>query len=275
MITESDVVQGTSQWVQWWVDQRQSKLRQHMSHTMSMNPFLMPVLFEFHSVQTLHELFEITIASHLVHGHSTGFGKLIDEKILPNVFKTEKLDARFRLTNIPYHDSCFDEIDHLIHRTDGKTDLLSLKASRWTIQLTMAVQLNAAFNEILSRYPDDFNSIVVGVFYGTEQELTDKYRILRGINTGKNHNVFDLRTRVFVNAGVDFWSWLNDGERKTQDWVLKGILKGVKESRCREITKALLVDFEKVLRKEYDQYTRADTPDVNWQSLLHRINGSP
>ncbi len=63
-------------------------------------------------------------------------------------------------------------------------ELLSLKAGKWTIQLTMAMQLNTSFNEIITNHPGLCKKIIVGVFYGKADDLTDKYEILRGIKPG-------------------------------------------------------------------------------------------
>ena len=217
-----EVVNETSKWIQWWVNQRKGKLKNHLSGTMSVNPFMLPVIFDIHNISSFEELGELLIGSHLMTGHSTGFGKLVDEKILPNVFKTIKLDKAYRSKHSPLHKSMFDEIDHIIELPNGKNSLLSLKAGKWTIQLTMAVQLNKSFEEILSNHGDIYEKIVVGVFYGKKDDLTDKYDILRGINRGANHDVTDLTEHVDVCSGAEFWKWINNGEEKTQDWVMEG-----------------------------------------------------
>lgn len=244
MRTKEQVINGCSSATIWWVAERKKKLREHLNETMSVNPFLLPILFELHSLSSLHELNELLVASHLMTGHATGFGKLMDEKILPNVFGTTKLDAKLRASRKPLNESCFDEVDHLLHR-HGKTDLLSLKAGKWTIQLTMAVQLNAAFDEIIRKHGQVFGDIAVGVFYGNKDGLTDKYDILRGINRGKNHSVVDLTSRVHVYAGREFWAWLNGGERETQKWVLQGIKEGLAKDNSRKECAQLLANFEK------------------------------
>ena len=128
---------------------------------MSINPFLMPFIFEYHDLDGFEGLVDLVNGKHLLSGHDTGFGKLIDEKILPYVFGAQKLDKNFRASTPPYIESYFNEIDHIITRDDGSKELLSLKAGRWTIQLTMAQQLNHAFNEILSRHGDVIDKIVV------------------------------------------------------------------------------------------------------------------
>ena len=201
MKDQATVVSKVKYWAKWWMAQRKKKLEDQLSETMSINPFIMPFLFDYHNLSSLGDLVDLIVASHLMTGHATGFGKLVDEKILPHVFDTTKLDATYRKNHRPFHESCFDEIDHLIIREDGAKQLLSLKAGKWTIQLTMAVQLNAAFHEILNRYPFTADEIVVGVFYGKQEDLTDKYDILRGINRGANHQVMDITDHVYVYSG--------------------------------------------------------------------------
>lgn len=271
---KSDVVAEVKKLMTWWIDQRQNKLVGELTDTMSVNPFLLPFLVEYHSLSSLSELFNLVIASHLITGHNTGFGKLIDEKILPEVFGTTKLTKEFRRENKPFSDSCFDEIDHIVKKSSGKIELLSLKAGRWTIQLTMAVQLNYAFKEIITKYPELFESIDVGVFYGTADKLTDKYDILRGINRGAIHDVADLRDRVYVHVGADFWSWINNGEAQTQDWVLAGILEGLKESRIRKVNKDLLRSFEAAVSKKLDIDSTKQINEDDWFRLLEKINGT-
>lgn len=269
---KNDIVQGTATWIAWWTEQRKRKLREELSDTMTINPFLLPIIFELHNISDFGELSDFLVGSHLMIGHSTGFGKLIDEKILPQVFGTEKLTAGYRRSNYPFINPCFNEIDHIIHRDNGDIDLLSLKAGRWTIQLTMAMQLNHAFNEILTDFGNDFSQVVVGVFYGRAETLTDKYDILRGINRGAHHNVIDLTDRVFVYAGREFWAWLNDGIEDTQDWLLEGIQEGISRSNPREEGGQLLESFNRSVSRLYQRYIRQDGT-VAWDELLRDING--
>lgn len=272
MRNKLEVINNVKSWSKWWVGQRKKKLEEQLNETMSINPFLMPFLFDYHDLASLDDLVDLIIASHLMTGHATGFGKLIDEKILPNVFGTKKLDATHRAANLPLNNSCFDEIDHYIIRENGVRQLLSLKAGRWTIQLTMAVQLNAAFHEILENHGDVVDEIVVGVFYGKKADLTDKYDILRGINRGANHNVIDLTHRVSVYSGREFWSWLNDGEHETQEWVLEGIIEALKEEKIHETASALLKKFKDSVVEKYEDDIR-DGDELNWFKLLKKING--
>ncbi|MBK6895737.1 MAG: restriction endonuclease [Alphaproteobacteria bacterium] len=271
-MNQGEVITGTSTWVSWWIEQRKHKLREQLSDTMSVNPFILPILFDLHDIDNFEELTGFIVGSHLMVGHNTGFGKLIDEKILPKVFGTQKLDKDYRKNNPPFVDSCFNEIDHVIRRKDGSTDLLSLKAGKWTIQLSMAQQLNHAFNEILKKYGNKFNEISVGVFYGTKETLTDKYDILRGINRGAKHNVIDLTDRVSVYAGREFWTWLNEGEKQTQDWILRGIIDGVSKSNTRKEGGALLEKYSKHISQKYQHFLNSDGT-FDWKSLLESING--
>jgi len=271
---KEDVIKKVKRLILWWMNQRQNKLVDELTDTMSINPFLLPFIVEYHSLSSLSELFNLVIASHLITGHNTGFGKLIDEKVLPEVFGSTKLSKKFRAENEPFIDSCFDEIDHIIKKPNGKIELLSLKAGRWTIQLTMAVQLNYAFKEIVTKYPKLFESINVGVFYGTADRLTDKYDILRGINRGAVHKVTDLQGKVHVHVGADFWSWINNGEAQTQEWILAGILEALKESNIQKINKDLLSSFEVAVSKKLNIDSNKKINKKDWFNLLEKINGT-
>ncbi|MBP7510173.1 MAG: hypothetical protein KA807_20345 [Prolixibacteraceae bacterium] len=272
MKDKKTIVSNVKHWTKWWTVQRKRKLEEQLNETMSINPFMMPFLFDYHDLSNIEELVDLIVASHLMTGHATGFGKLIDEKILPNVFDTKKLDSQFRKETKPFNESCFDEIDHLVLRSNGSKQLLSLKAGRWTIQLTMAVQLNKAFNEIINRYSSKYNKIVVGVFYGKDDELTDKYEILRGINRGANHDVINLSNSVEVYSGKNFWSWLNDGQDATQEWVMQGIIEALKEEKIHETASALLNRFKEGVVTKYESDIKTDGV-IDWYKLLRKING--
>ena len=273
MKTKQEVIDGVKTCTSWWIEQRRKKLEDQLTETMSVNPFLMPFLFDYHNLENFEHLADLIIASHLMTGHNTGFGKLIDEKVLPRVFDAQKLDAKFRITTPPFNEACFDEIDHLVKRPDGNLELLSLKAGKWTIQLTMAVQLNRAFSEILEKHPDLATDISVGVFYGKKDGLTDKYDLITGVNRGANHDLFDLRERVHVYAGRDFWKWLNEGDDHTQEWVLEGILEALAEEKINESATALLEKFKSGVVEKYDSEIRNDDGEVDWKKLLTMING--
>jgi len=271
-MNRQDVRDGTKRWVKWWIGQRLAKLEGQLSETMAVNPFLMPFLFEFHGMGSFNDLIGMLVAGHLLVGHNTGFGKLIDEKILPDVFGTTRLSSEYRRRQPPFAESCFDEIDHIVRRDDGATELLSLKAGRWTIQLTMAVQLNTAFNRILAEFGGTCDRIVVGVSYGKRETLTDKFDILRGINRGAPHDVTDLTDRVFVYAGKDFWQWLSGGIPETQDWVLEGIMGALEEVQPRGITRGLLDEYVDSVTAKYEQPSGSQLM-MSWVELLHEING--
>ncbi len=272
LVAREIIIERVAQDTKWVIDQRMDKLRQEMHDTMSVSPFLIPILFDLHSAISFEELGDLLLAGHLMIGHTTSFGKLIDEKVLPGAFGAKKLDAKYRRLNPPLKESCFNEIDHLVQRPEGKPALLSLKASRWTINLSGAKALNAAFAEILHDYSDQYDEIVVGIFNGTLAGLSDKYDILRGINRGKNHDVIDVQANVQVLAGKDFWAWMNGGEPLTQEWILDGILEGLKRANCREESKKLLKGYTNAFNRFYAQSINSDG-SVNWHHLLAMING--
>jgi len=276
---KNTIKSGVSQEVIWWLGERHKKLVDLRHETMSVNPFLIPLIFGIHQFKNFDELSEFLVSSHLYTGYATGFGKLIDEKILPKVFGTIKLDKANR-SHDPFSNHVFDEIDHVIlPKQNSPAKLLSLKAGRWTIQLTMAVQLNRSFDELIklrdsnSLDPFNFDEIAVGVFYGTKDTLTDKYDILRGINRGANHNVYEIMDHVNVYAGREFWAWLNHGETATQDWVLEGIIEGFKISEEKTGSLAeLLKGFHQEFSHQYAEYIAADNT-IDWQRILTKING--
>lgn len=278
LVEKSTVIEGVSRETIWWVSQRMSKLRDELHETMSLNPFLAPILFDLHHAANFADLGELLLASHLMTGHFTGFGKLVDEKVLPQVFNTTKLSGTWRAANNPYAESPFNEIDHIVPRPSGLPALLSLKTSRWTIQLTAAVGLNRSFAEMLGKvpghagYPGKFSEIVVGVVVGQGTGLTDKYDILRGINRGKQHSVVDITSQVRVLAGRDFWAWINGDEKATQDWIMDGILAGLKSAACRDKCRDLLVNYKAAFNRRYAKNINSDG-SINWHQLLSEVNG--
>ena len=229
------VVSKVAELTTWWIDQRAAKIEQVEHGSMEVNPFLAPLICALHGLDDARELSAFITAGHFYIGHGTGFGKLIDEKILPQAFGTAKLDKSYRLAN-GLTDPAFDDIDQIVMRPEGRY-LLSQKASKWTIQLGQAMGLNRSFKSLLDMRENgdfDFVKIVVGVFYGNDDELTDKYRILRGITTGAAHDVIDISNDVEVYAGRSFWAWLA-GEAEAQEWVMMGIFRAIQASTAEEI----------------------------------------
>lgn len=206
------VVAGVKQWSEWWLNQRLRKIKEEKHDTMEVNPFMVPLVSALHGHSNFLELAEFLLGGHFAIGHATGFGKLIDEKILPNVFGTTKLDKATRGKSKLFTLACFDNVDHIVYK--GETEvLLSLKASKWTIQLGQAVDLNKPFktiHELLEKKQHTHDKVIVGVLYGKAGALTDKYRLVRGISGGVKHNVYDIQEYVHVLAGQEFWAWLGD-----------------------------------------------------------------
>ncbi len=276
---KAEVIAGVSKEIVWWMGERHKKLVQLKHETMSVNPFLLPLIFGIHEFTTFEDLSEFLVAAHLSTGYATGFGKLIDEKILPRVFGTIKLDKNARKVQ-PLTMSAFNEIDHIIPAANGlSAKLLSLKAGKWTIQLTMAMHLNTAFKELIELRDSDklgdlvFDEIVVGVFYGTKEGLTDKYDILRGINRGAQHNVHDVTKTVNAYAGREFWSWLNQGQEETQHWVLDGMIQGFEAAqKSMGIFSELLAGFRKEFGGQFRSCIRPDH-SIDWHSIIRNING--
>ena len=146
-IVREDIVQGVANQATWWLGERLKKLNLERHDTMEVNPFMAPLISALHGHTSFEDLAEFLIVGHFAIGHATGFGKLVDEKILPSVFNTQKLDRKFRSSNATLKLACFDNIDHIVSRK-GKTFLLSQKASKWTIQLGQACPSSEHFAQI-------------------------------------------------------------------------------------------------------------------------------
>lgn len=273
MLSRSQVVDGTAEVVRWWLSTRLTKFKDLSHESMAINPFMAPVLMALHSHQDFDELAELLLGGHFMSGHSTGFGKLIDEKLLPTVFGTRKLDKEFRRTS-PYDLSLFDEVDHVVGSGD-EAEFLSLKSSRWTIQLSMAMRLNAAFTklvELRAAGQVQFRRIVVGVIYGKPETMTDKYSIIRGICSGATHDVTDIQEHVEVVAGRGLWTWLNGGEAATQDWIVDGILEAIQKSKTDLVEANTHLAAYKAKFAENFRHHVSDGR-IDWHAIVREING--
>ena len=207
---------------------------------------------------------------HLANGHATGFGKMIDEKILPRVFGTKRLDSSCR-DEAPYNREIFDDIDHVVARRDGEY-LLSLKAGAWTIQLGQAMGLYRHFLA-LGKEGLQSKGIVVGVFYGHRGLLTDKYRIVKGENV-RHQTEMEQLPYVEVKAGEKFWTWLNDDAASTQDSLLEGIAKGADDFLASSPDASVVVGAcaQRLVEELRAKYGLPDDGAIDWALLLHAVN---
>ena len=276
MKTKEDVVDGTAEVVTWWLTEREKKFAGGLKDTMNVNPFMLPLVSAMHGIDSPDELAEMLLGAHLVGGHNTGFGKLVDEKLLPRVFDTKKLDGAYRSTTPPYSQAAFNDIDHVVPRA-GHVDLLSLKSSPWTINLSNARDLNTSFAQIrdhqIEPNPGKYGEIAMGVIYGTAAALTDKYHILRGETAAQRqkHKVVDVTDVVNVYAGRKLWTWINDGEDRTQDWILTGIQNAAASVGAPATRKALIAKFV-ASQSTLSNFLKADG-SIDWHAFLSSVNG--
>jgi hypothetical protein len=274
--SRDEVIAGVSQEVVRFIRNRRQKLEQLRHSTMAVNPFLNPVIMEMNACDTLDDLAEFVVGGHLSEGHATGFGKLVDERIVPNVFGTTKLTGPYRRDNPPYNDPAFSVIDHVVPRPDGDPDLLPLKAGRWSIQLGQALNMNVGFARLVEERDAgriEFDRIVIGVLYGTEATLTDKFQIARGVADADRHIVVDVRDHVEIRAGREFWAWLNDGVDETQEWVMDGFLHAIQVAN-QELGSAsdAVATYIASYRDQLAEHMGEDGT-VDWHALLREING--
>jgi hypothetical protein len=85
-LNRKQVIDGTAIEVRWWLKNRLEKFKELSHESMAINPFMAPALMALHGHESFEDLAELLLGGHFMTGHSTGFGKLIDEKLLPNVF---------------------------------------------------------------------------------------------------------------------------------------------------------------------------------------------
>jgi len=267
------VVEGVAQEVLRFAANRRKKLEALQHSTMAENPFLNPLIMEMNGYETLADLADFVIGGHLSEGHATGFGKLVDERIVPHVFGTIKLTKSFRKQNNPYDATMFGVIDHLRPKPDGTQDLLPLKAGRWSIQLGQALNMNHSFARLLDEREAgfiNFDRIVIGVLYGTAGKLTDKFQIARGVGP---HDVIDIQQHVDIRAGREFWSWLNEDIDETQEWVMDGFLLGIRTSREQLGPAADLIGaYARSYEAKLSHHVKGDG-SIDWHGLLREING--
>lgn len=117
-----EVVDGVAQATCRFIGNRRRKLEELGHATMAVNPFLNPLMVEMNGHESLKELSAFVVGGHLSEGHATGFGKLVDERIVAEVFGTTKLTGGFRRANPPYDEPMFGVIDHLVPRDNGSQD---------------------------------------------------------------------------------------------------------------------------------------------------------
>jgi hypothetical protein len=267
------VIAGVSEEVVRFIRSRRNKLTELQHTTMAVNPFLNPLVMELNGYDSLEELTVFLVGGHLHNGNATGFGKLVDERIVTNVFGTTKLTGPFRTANPPYGQPMFGVIDHVVEYQTGAPDLLALKAGRWSIQLGQALNMNSSFARLLEARNAgraDFDRIVIGVIYGTAETLTDKFRVARGIGP---HDLVDIQADVDVYAGREFWAWLNDGEAATQEWVMDGFLHAIEAARGELGSAAKAVEaYQESYLEKLAAHRKADG-SVDWHALLREVNG--
>ena len=272
-MNQTEVIDGVATEVVRFIGNRRRKLDELRNETMAVNPFLNALITQMNGYESVDELTAYLVGGHLLMGHQTGFGKLVDERILPNVFGTKKLTGPFRRENPPYDSAAFGVIDHIIEYAGVGDDLLALKAGRWSIQLGQAKTMNHDFVLLLQARAAgtlDFDRIVIGVLYGTEATLTDKFRIARGIGP---HDLTDIQEHVDVYAGRNFWAWLNEGKPETQEWVLDGFLKGIERAKGDLGSAAASVAaYQRHYHDQLARHMRADGT-IDWHGVLREVNG--
>ena len=74
-------------------------------------------------------------------------------------------------------------------------------------------------------------------------------------------------------AGRDFWSWLNNNEPATQDWVMDGILAGFQQAASADGSLAKdISEFRESFVERFKDHAGHDDA-IDWHGILKMING--
>ncbi len=273
MRTRQQIIEAASPLVGRFLTIRVKAIQRSITGVLNINPFLVRALEAVRPMRSQMDLAVFMWDWHIALGYATAFAKAIDEKILPAAFLTEACDKYYRAER-EMLEPCFDDIDHVVGRRDG-TFLLSLKASAWSIQHGQAMGMYGNFRR-LGEIGRQESGIVVGVYYGHAALLTNKYDIVRGINRRYADQLEPL-DYVQVHSGKEFWSWLNDDEQLTQEWMLEAIAVGADEYKRRNPEVAeWLTDGGRRLRDALrTAYGLPENDSLDFFLLLHAINDGP
>lgn len=169
----------------------------------NLNPFLMLLMAPAYNTFSPFEVAEYLQNAKMPHGDATAFGKFIEARIFPLFGVSnppEKLADRIR----------YSPIDAEI-TVEGKRYLTSWKSGPWTMNQAHA-------NEMILRFPDIHDAsgchIVLGIIYGTENQLNNKPALVR-----KNTGDF-----VHVLVGAELWEFVT-GVKDAHMQILDAIRK--------------------------------------------------
>lgn len=136
----------------------------------NVNPFLMVAMAPAYNIFSPLEAAEYLQNAKMPHGDATAFGKFVEDRIFP-IFGVQTVPEK----QDPVSKTLFSPIDARLVIED-RTYLATWKAGPWTMNQAHANEMVSAFPQIHSRTDED---IVLGVFYGTPQQLNNKPALVR------------------------------------------------------------------------------------------------
>ncbi len=236
---------------------RKDKIQKLKLKDLNLNPFLLRLVGEIHSIETPAQLVSYLVDASLHAGHETAYGWFVD-LFLPPYFGAS--------TPIEREDfdkwEAYKEIDkEAVKPNPGsgepKRHLISVKAGPLTINDTMARRMHANVRGFVEYGSDP---VVYGVTYGRREQLSNKPAIVKG-PYGDD--------RVAILVGREFWEWLAQYEGAHED-IYKGIAEGVGQFSAEqgEPIHVTLARKKDELTKEVRELFQIGSTDDMWQRLM-------
>ncbi|MVN87603.1 hypothetical protein GO986_12585 [Deinococcus sp. HMF7620] len=158
------------------------------------NPYLQAITVPVYGHKTFRDLIKSLIEAHLVAGQETAYGWMSEALI--SAFASRVVPGKPRgRQNETHRENPLKEIDAYFRSPSGEIDLISLKAGPMTINDSAAIEMRNKFKVLIEDFKRPFQerrytqeltkdgstikSVIYGVTYGREVDLTNKPRIVK------------------------------------------------------------------------------------------------
>lgn len=185
-----------------FIDRRFKSLRSLVQvDQTNINPFLMLAMAPAYNIFSPYEAAAYLQDAKMPHGDATSFGKFVEDKIFPIFDVTSSVEKQ-------RNPKLYSAIDAAL--TVEHTDYLATwKSGPWTMNQSHANEMSRDFPEI---HEITGKTIILGVFYGTRNQLNNKPALVRG-QTGEYFQVL---------IGSELWEFVT-GVRKAHMEILRAI----------------------------------------------------
>lgn len=180
-----------------FVERRFNKMRALQSvEDYQLNIFLLLMMAPAYNINSPYDLAEHLQTGEMPHGDSTGFGKFVENHILP-IFGVEEVPEKRRDQPRATRD-LFSPIDAQM-TIENTFYYTTWKAGPWTMNQSHANEMISSFPIIHEQTGSD---IILGVFYGRYEQLNNKPALVRRGTGGYFHTL----------VGKDLWEFITGYE---------------------------------------------------------------